>query len=89
MGLDISIYNKDGISTNMAEISENLHYWLFHLAHLDKGRFRTIFCVQDYYLTDVELSGIELASFIEELKRNWKNRFPEKGRKKKLEKKCR
>lgn len=68
MGLDISIYNKDGISTNMAEISENLHYWLFHLAHLDKGRFRTIFSVQDYYLTDVELSGIELASFIEELK---------------------
>ena len=50
MGLDISIYNKDGTSTDVSEISENLHYWLFNLAHLDKGRFRTIFRVQDYYL---------------------------------------
>lgn len=48
MGLDISIYNKDGTSTDVTEISENLHYWLFNLAHLDKGRFRTIFRVQDY-----------------------------------------
>lgn len=68
MGLDISIYNNDGTSTDVTEISENLHYWLFNLAHLDKGRFRIIFCVQDYYLTDVELSGTELVSFINELK---------------------
>ena len=68
MGLDISIYNKDGTCTDVSEIRENLHYWLFNLAHLDKGRFRTIFRVQDYYLTDVELSGTELVSFINELK---------------------
>ena len=68
MGLDILIYNNDGICTNKSEISEDLHYWLFNLANLDKGRFRTIFRVQDYYKTNVKLSGIEISSFIEELK---------------------
>lgn len=56
MGLDILIYNNDGICTNKSEISEDLHYWLFNLANLDKGRFRTIFRVQDYYKTNIQLS---------------------------------
>ena len=68
MGLDILIYNNDGICMNKSEISEDLHYWLFNLANLDKGRFRTIFRVQDYYKTNIQLSGIEISSFIEELK---------------------
>ena len=56
MGLDILIYNNDGICMNKSEISEDLHYWLFNLANLDKGRFRTIFRVQDYYKTNIQLS---------------------------------
>lgn len=32
------------------------------------NRFRTIFRVQDYYKTNIQLSGIEISSFIEELK---------------------
>jgi len=43
MGLDISIYNKDGTSMDVTEISENLHYWLFNLAHLIKGGFELYF----------------------------------------------
>ncbi len=53
MGLDILIYNNDGMCTNKSEIGENQHYGLFNLANLDKGRFRTIFRMQDYYKTNV------------------------------------
>lgn len=68
MGLDILVYNNDKMCCGRSEISENFHHWLFNHANLDKGLFRVLLKLEDYYLTNVQLSRIEIQTLIKELK---------------------